>query len=237
MARVIDAEYEEMSNSEGELDLAADISLPWLESDEEDSDAGALNTRQIILFAGLLLALLAVLVGIVWYVSNKVGASSLEPDGSVIAAPEGPVKVRPQDPGGKEFAGTGNLAPLVGEGGTPQSVVASADKPVAILPDPPAPSKPVAISGQAAPPAAVAETTSGVGVQLAAYGSRERAEQGWADLSRRSETLQAARHRVVEGRVDSGIVYRLQAVAADRASADQLCATLKREGLDCQVKP
>jgi hypothetical protein len=237
VARVIDAEYEEMSNSEGELDLAADISLPWLESDEEDSDAGALNTRQIILFAGLLLALLAVLVGIVWYVSNKVGASSLEPDGSVIAAPEGPVKVRPQDPGGKEFAGTGNLAPLVGEGGTPQSVVASADKPVAILPDPPAPSKPVAITGQAAPPAAVAETTSGVGVQLAAYGSRERAEQGWADLSRRSETLQAVRHRVVEGRVDSGIVYRLQAVAADRASADQLCATLNREGLDCQVKP
>jgi hypothetical protein len=237
VARVIDAEYEEMSNSEGELDLAADISLPWLESDEEDSDAGALNTRQIILFAGLLLALLAVLVGIVWYVSNKVGASSLEPDGSVIAAPEGPVKVRPQDPGGKEFAGTGNLAPLVGEGGTPQSVVASADKPVAILPDPPVPSKPVAITGQAAPSAAGAGTTSGVGVQLAAYGSRERAEQGWADLSRRSETLQAVRHRVVEGRVDSGIVYRLQAVAADRPSADQLCATLKREGLDCQVKP
>lgn len=237
MGRVIDAEYEEMGNSEGELDLAADISLPWLESEEDDSDAGAIDTRQILLFAGGLLALLALLVGIVWYVSNKVASASLEPDGSVIAAPEGPVKVRPQDPGGKEFAGTGNLAPLVGEGGTPQSVVASKDKPVPILPDPPAPSKPVPIAGGAEAAPAPAPEVSGVGVQLAAYSSRARAEQGWADLSRRSETLQATRHRVVEGRVDAGTVFRLQAVAPDRASADQLCATLKREGLDCQVKP
>lgn len=237
MGRVIDAEYEEMGNSEGELDLAADISLPWLESEEDDSDAGAIDTRQILLFAGGLLALLALLLGIVWYVSNKVASASLEPDGSVIAAPEGPVKVRPQDPGGKEFAGTGNLAPLVGEGGTPQSVVASKDKPVPILPDPPAPSKPVPVAGGGEAAPAPAPEVSGVGVQLAAYSSRARAEQGWADLSRRSETLQAVRHRVVEGRVDAGTVFRLQAVAADRASADQLCATLKREGLDCQVKP
>jgi hypothetical protein len=238
VTRVIDAEYEEMNDTEDELDLSADTSLPWLESDEEDSEAGALDTRQIIMFAALLLTLLAVLVGAVWYVSNKLGSASLEPDGSVIAAPEGPVKVRPQDPGGKQFAGTGNVAPLVGEGGTPQAVVASNDRPAPILPDPPAPSKPVPVAGPAEPaPASTPAVISGIGVQLAAYSSRARAEQGWSDLSRRSETLQAVRHRVVEGRVDSGIVYRLQAVAADRASADQLCATLKTEGLDCQVKP
>ena len=75
-----------------------------------------------------------------------------------------------------------------------------------------------------------------MGVQLAAYGSRERAEQGWADIARRSEALKGVAHRVVEGKVDAGTVYRLQAVAATRSEADALCAALKREGLDCQVK-
>lgn len=233
MTAIINAEYKDLDDSEIELDLAIDSSLPWLESEDEDTEAGALDARQIVLFAAGLLALLAVLVGIVWYASNKVSSASLEPDGSTIAAPEGPVKERPENPGGKQFAGTGNIAPLVGEGGTPQSVVASADKP--------APPPPTAPQGETSKPAPDAEASpaaiSGIGVQLAAYGSRERAEQGWTDLSRRSETLQAVRHRVVEGKVDSGTVYRLQAIAADRASADQLCATLKREGLDCQVKP
>lgn len=229
---MINAEYEELDEAEGELDLAAAGSLPWLESEDDDSEAGALDTRQIILFAALLLAFLAAVVGIVWYVSNKVAAPGLEPDGSIIAAPEGPVKTRPDDPGGKQFDGTGNVAPLVGEGGKPQSVVASADAPAPATT--PAPSASPAVAGQGA---AAAAAPTGVGVQLAAYSSRARAEQGWADLSRRSETLQGARYRVVEGVVDTGTVYRLQAVAPDRASADQLCARLKREGLDCQVKP
>lgn len=227
----INAEFEELDDSEIELDLAAETSLPWLETEEDDRDAGALDARQIILFAAGLLALAGLLVGIVWYVSNKVAGSDMEPDGSIIAAPEGPVKERPQDPGGKEFAGTGNVAPIVGEGGKPQSVVASTDKPV-----PPAaaadPAKPAPADG-----AAAAGAASGIGVQLAAYSSRDRAEQGWADLSRRSQTLQGVRYRVVEGQVDAGTVYRLQAVASDRANADQMCAALKREGLDCQVKP
>ena len=230
MTAIINAEYEEFDDGVSELDLAPESSLPWLESEEDDSDAGAFDTRQIILFALGLLIFGAALVGLVWYVSNRLSSAALEPDGSVIAAPEGPIRERPENPGGKEFAGTGNLAPLVGEGGTPQSVVAS-------------PSRPAAPSVQASPSAAPVATTppavpevSGVGVQLAAYGSRERAEQGWADLSRRSEALQGVRHRVVEGRVDSRTVYRLQAVAADIASAEALCAAIKGEGLDCQVK-
>ncbi|MFN3989791.1 MAG: SPOR domain-containing protein [Erythrobacter sp.] len=227
---IINAEYEELDDGAGELDLVPATSLPWLESDEDDSAAGAFDTRQIILFAGGLLGLAALLVGAVWLVSKRVSDPALEPDGSVIAAPEGPIKERPRDPGGKQFAGTGNVAPLVGEGGKPQSVVASPDKPVAA--GAPAPGKLVA--AQAAP--AASGEASGIGVQLAAYSSRERAEQGWADLSRRSETLQGARHRVVEGKVDAGTVYRLQAIAATRSEADALCAALKREGLDCQVK-
>ncbi len=236
MATIGNAEFEELDESALELDLAADTSLPWLESDDDEGDAGGLDNRQIIGFAGGLLALAALLIGIVWYGTNKVSGDAIIPDGSTIAAPAGPIKERPDDPGGKEFAGTGSVAPLVGEGEAPQSMVASPAKPVALAPDPAA--KGTRVTPPADAGAAAAQPAEGgVGVQLAAYTSRERAEQGWADISRRSPALQGARYRVVEGKVDAGTVFRLQAVTADRAGADQLCKALKREGLDCQVKP
>jgi hypothetical protein len=77
---------------------------------------------------------------------------------------------------------------------------------------------------------------SGVGVQLAAYGTRARAEEGWTQVSRRTDALAGVKYRVVEAKVDIGTVYRLQAVTGSRAEADRLCATLKADGVDCQVK-
>jgi hypothetical protein len=224
---MIDAEYEELDEADGELDLADTDNLPWLESDEDDEDAGGLDTGQILGFAGLLIVLLAAVVGAVWYVSNRTAGSEAVADGSVIEAPAGPIKERPEDPGGKTFAGTGNVAPVVGEGGTREAVVAAPEAPPAPKPVP---------SASAAPSAAPAADMSGVGVQLAAYSSRSRAEQGWADLTRRTDALTGVKHRVVEGRVDIGTVYRLQAVAPNRTEAEALCAALKSDGLDCQVK-
>ncbi|MDC8754081.1 SPOR domain-containing protein [Erythrobacter sp. sf7] len=224
---MIDAEYEELETGDGELDLADTDNLPWLESDEEDEDAGGLDLGQILGFVGVLIVLLAAIVGAVWYVSNRASGIEAVADGSVIEAPEGPIKERPEDPGGKTFAGTGNVAPVVGEGGTREAVVASKDAAPAPKPSPSA-------SVTAAP--APAADMSGVGVQLAAYSSRARAEQGWSDLTRRTEVLSGVKHRVVEGKVDIGTVYRLQAIAANRTAAEELCAALKADGLDCQVK-
>ena len=44
---MVDAEYEELNEGEGELGLADTDSLPWLESDEDEDDAGGLDTGQI----------------------------------------------------------------------------------------------------------------------------------------------------------------------------------------------
>lgn len=230
---MIDAEYEELDAGDGELDLADTDNLPWLESDADDEDAGGLDIGQILGFAGVLLLVLAAVVGAVWYVSNRAGSADVVADGSVIEAPAGPIKERPEDPGGKQFAGTGNVAPLVGEGETREAVVAAPAAPAAGTATPA--SKP---SSSASPSAAApaAPAVSGVGVQLAAYGTRSRAEQGWADLSRRTEALAGVKHRVVEGKVDIGTVFRLQAVAGSRAEAERLCAALKADGLDCQIK-
>lgn len=221
---MINAEYEELDTDVGELDLADTDNLPWLESDTEDEDAGGHDIGQILGFAGLLIVLLAAVVGAVWYVSNRADGGEVVADGSVIEAPEGPVKERPEDPGGKTFAGTGNVAPVVAEGGTREGVVAA---PAATVQE-----RVPSATASAAP----AGEMSGVGVQLAAYSTRARAEQGWADLTRRTAALSGVKHRVVEGKVDIGTVYRLQAIAATRAEADRLCAALKADGLDCQVK-
>lgn len=226
---MIDAEYEELDVGDGELDLADTDNLPWLESDADDEEAGGLDIGQILGFAGVLVLVLAAVVGAVWYVSNRASSADVVADGSVIEAPAGPIKERPEDPGGKQFAGTGNVAPLVGEGETREAVVAAPAAPATPAPKP-APSA----SASAAAPAAPA--VAGVGVQLAAYGTRARAEQGWSDLSRRTEVLAGVKHRVVEGKVDIGTVYRLQAVAGSRAEAERLCAALKADGLDCQIK-
>jgi hypothetical protein len=236
---MIDAEYEELDDGAdglgGELDLADTDSLPWLEADEEDETAGGIDTGQIVMFALGLLALLGAVVGGVWWVSNRAAGGEAVADGSVIPAPEGPIKERPEDPGGKTFAGTGNVAPVVGEGGSRPAVVA--DAPVTAPSPAPAPApsgtKPVPV---ASPAPGQAPATGGVGVQLAAYGTRARAEQGWTDIGRRTDALAGVKYRVVEGKVDIGTVYRLQAVAANRAEAERLCAELKADGVDCQIK-
>lgn len=246
---MIEAEYEELNDGGDELDLASTDSLPWLESDDADDDAGGLDTLRILGFLAALVLFLGVVVGGVWLLSNQVGRNQAVADGGVIAAPAGPIKQRPKDPGGKEFAGTGNVAPVVGEGGTRPAVVASgatpplpgapatgpaADGPAAKGPAAKGPAKSAA-TGSVAPTAAPA-VASGVAVQLAAYGTRARAEQGWSDISRRTDALAGIKSRVVEAKLDIGTVYRLQAVAGSRAEAEKLCAALKADGLDCQIK-
>ncbi|KPF61961.1 SPOR domain-containing protein [Porphyrobacter sp. AAP60] len=234
---MIDAEYEELDEGTGEhgdeLDLANTDNLPWLESDEDEDDAGGLDPGQIMLFAAGLVLLLAAVVGGVWYVSNRAAGGDAVADGSVIEAPAGPIKERPEDPGGKEFAGTGNVAPVVGEGGTRPAVVA--EKPVTQSAPVTKPT-PIASSGAATPAPSAPAAIPGASVQLAAYGTRARAEQGWSDLSRRTDKLSGVKYRIVEGKVDIGTVYRLQAVTGSRAEAENLCAALKSDGLDCQIK-
>ena len=226
---MIDAEYEELNDEGSALDLADTDSLPWLESDEDDSEAGGLDTSQIMLFGAALVLLLGAVVGGVWFISHRATGGDVVADGSVIAAPEGPVKQRPDDPGGKEFAGTGNVAPVVGEGGSRPAVVAEAPAPApSVAPKPSISTVPAAVPAGA--------DLTGIGVQLAAYGTRARAEQGWTDITRRTDVLSGVKYRVVEGKVDIGTVYRLQAIAGTRAEADRLCAVLKGDGVDCQVK-
>lgn len=216
-----------------ELALAGDDSLPWLESDEYDPDEGVVDTARIVGFAAVLLVLLVVAVGGVWWYTNRASGSQIIADGSTIEAPPGPYKERPEDAGGKTFAGTGNVAPGVGEGVSREGVLAETEDAPPAIPAPDAAPRP-SISTLTSEDAAAKQ--QGVGVQVGAYGSRANAETGWATLRRQTTLLNDVRYRIVQGQADIGTVYRLQAIADDLASARALCEALKADGLACQVK-
>ncbi|MGB3471537.1 MAG: SPOR domain-containing protein [Erythrobacter sp.] len=265
---MIEAEYDEIGTEEGELSLTQEDSLPWLEADEDDDRAAGIDTAQMVGFIALLAAVGLVVVGLVWFVSNRDSGGGVVADGSTIEAPDGPYKVRPDEAGGKEFPGTGDVAPGVGEGQAPEARMANStgagagDQDLNIPMPPIGDSTPSvgggsdsgsaaakgtgpntkltagsSSSGSAKAGAGTASATGGVGVQLAAYSSKSRAEQGWRELQGKSAALNGVKHRVVEGQIDIGTVYRLQAVTSNRSAADSLCRALKKEGLDCQVKP
>jgi hypothetical protein len=218
----------------GELDLGDDdVRLPWLEGDDDDLDQGRSGTAQLIAFVLMGLLALGVIVGAIWWFQRDRVDETLVADGETIEAPATPYKTKPANPGGEVVAGTGDTSFAVAEGQTRQVRMGSGAPATAgapkTSPSPTASPSPVSSSG-------ASTDTSGVGVQIGAYSTRESADKGWTRLSTQYEVLSGMKYRIVEGRADIGTVYRLQAVPGDAGAASRLCATLKSAGLSCQVK-
>jgi hypothetical protein len=200
-----------------------DERLPWLEADDEAEEPGV-DTGRVIAFVVGALILLGLVIGALWWFFRDHSDTAIVADGSTIAAPAGPYKSKPTDAGGTQAVGTGNTSFAVAEGKGPEGKVASPD-------DAPRPSIDREQAGSGGPP-----VTGGVGVQVGAYSSRDRAEAGWSTLSTRYPALSGVSHRIVEGTVDGSPIFRLQAVAGDLKSAQALCSALQGQGGDCQVK-
>ena len=207
-----------------ELALADDDeSLPWLESDD-DEQARGVDPRRIAVFGLVGFVALALAAAGGWYLTQGPSRPAVVADGSTIAAPEGPVKERPEDPGGTSFQGQADTSFAGAEGKTFEGRLAEDGAP--------APSIDRAQEAEKIVPA----SSGGFGVQVGAYRNTEDAEKGWQELVRRYEMLSGHNHRVVEGQADIGKVYRLQAVTGDRASANALCESIRAAGGACQVK-
>lgn len=81
--------------------------LPWLEPvDDYDDDEGISIGRLIGAVVVGLVALGLVIGGIFWLRNRDSG----EGDGTLIAAPQGPIKEKPGEPGGMDVEGTGDVA-------------------------------------------------------------------------------------------------------------------------------
>ncbi len=216
---------------EGELDLADDDSLPWLEAGVDEEERAGFDMSRLVLLGVLALVLLGAVVGGIWFVTSQ-ASDEPEPDGSLIAAPEGPYKTKPENPGGKTFVGTGDTSFAVGEGQTREGKLAET---TTIPPKESAASTGPSIASTIGEEPRAAQA-SGTAVQVGAFPRREDAEAAWSNLMRQTEALNGVSHRVVEAQVDIGRVFRLQAMAGDRAAANRLCSALKTDGLACFVK-
>jgi hypothetical protein len=219
-----------------EFDLGREgESLPWLESvDDEDEHEHGFDTTRLIGIGLLMIVALGLIVGGIWWFTNR-AVGGPEPDGSLIAAPAEPYRVRPEDEGGKTFAGTGDTSFAVGEGQTREGRLATLPATPEPEPQPSEAAPSAEAANEPAPPRSGALPT-GTAVQVGAYSNRADAEAGWRTLTRQTEVLSGVDFRIVEGRADIGTVFRLQAAAGDAASARRMCQALKNDGLPCTVK-
>lgn len=94
--------------------------LPWLEPvEDEDADDGVGTGKLIAAVVMALVALGLVVGGVFWLRDSTTGGPS--GDGELIAAPEGAYKSRPDDPGGMQVEGQGDIAYAASEGASPNA--------------------------------------------------------------------------------------------------------------------
>jgi hypothetical protein len=211
--------------------------LPWLETaDGNEYEEKASPLKLVGLVLGGLALLAAIVGGIYWLQRNQSGGSG---NGELIAAPKGGYKEAPVNPEGKPIEGEGDAAFAVSDGkkvdvkiDPEKAKEASAPAPGMATPvvDAPAPASGKAPAKAAAIPAGAAF------VQLGAFSDKAKAEQAWTALGKRFGAISGANKRVAEATGEGGRkVFRLQAVAANSAEAQQLCAKLKAAGENCIV--
>lgn len=192
--------------------------LPWLETAEDYREYGEDNGNRKLLLGLLGLALLAAIVGGLWWYFNNLGGAN--GDGALIAAQEGDYKVRPKDDQAREFDGVGDASFAASEGKEQPSRVAKPGETEA------------AVQPQAAGNGAAA---GGAMVQLGAFGNAAGADAAWSGYARRFAQLSGLPKKIVAGQGPDGTVYRLNAVAGDARKAQQICNAIKAAGENCLV--
>lgn len=201
------------------LDLDDENRLPWLESAEDYDGEDEYSPVRVALFVGLGIALLAAIVGGIYWMQNR-DAGGLSGDGTLIAAQEGDYKVRPDDPQARKFEGEGDASFAASEG------QGTAGK-LGVAPPVEAPIKKAASVTPSAPGSAM--------IQLGAFSSASQADSAWSGFARRFADIGALPKKIVQGTVEGGTIYRLNAVASNVSTAQKVCNGLKAAGESCIV--
>ncbi|MBN8814242.1 MAG: SPOR domain-containing protein [Sphingomonas sp.] len=225
--------------------------LPWLETAGDENDGAPSLGRVVGLVLVGLVALGAVLGGIYWFKHR----STAPGDGTLIAAPAGDYKVKPDDPGGMKVAGEGDAAvaasggaaggngsiavnslpeaPIVGKKAGPDTksgagastATASVAGPGGKLTAPP-PGRPVTIPNGGG---------GGALVQLGSFPSEASANTAWAQASKRFGYLAGLGKSIEKAEVNGRVFYRLKVNAGSAGAAQELCGKLKVAGEACIV--
>lgn len=223
--------------------LDNDDRLPWLEAVEEEDGESGPSALKLIVAVLIGLAAIGGIVGGIFWMGSRDGVENRAPE--VIAAPEGPYKVKPDSPGGMTVEGQGETAFDAAQGGTPNASIdtsAVAEAPVMTQPkgqpaapaasEPPLLKAPAPTNEPAAKPdsPAAPAAAGGATIQLGAFPSGAAAEKAWKALSGRFAYLAPLSHSVVQANVNGKTYYRLRASGPGAAG---ICGRLKVAGEQC----
>lgn len=220
--------------------------LPWLEPVEEERvEAGSgPSTGKVVGLVLIGLVVLGLIIGGYSWLSRP---AATEGGGELIAAPEGPYKVKPDDPGGMEVEGKGDTAFAASVGAEPSGRIDTSAVPEA----PVAAARPTAKTGPAQPVASPPEEASdligsgqrlqtaddnivpearGGTIQLGAFSSQASANSAWKALSSRFRYLEPLGHSVIPVQSGGRTLYRLR---ASGPGAVDICRRLTVAGETC----
>ncbi|MEP7316088.1 MAG: SPOR domain-containing protein [Sphingomicrobium sp.] len=207
--------------------------LPWLEAVDDEDEPRGVSARKMLAALAMVLLGVAIVAGTSFVLGREQGGSG-PPE--LIRAPEGPYKIRPDDPGGLDVTGDSGTAFATGAGVDQDSQL---DVGKMKEPPPPAPPKegepkrlpPNEVKEPAPPEVPAAPGVPGSTVQLGAYGSTAKAETAWKMLSARFPEVARMSKQVVP--YNGG--YRLRAVGGSPDQAKATCAAVSEGGENCFV--
>lgn len=204
--------------------------MPWLEPVKEEEESSEPSFGKMIGLVILGLVLLGVAVGGYswWSQSGATGG-----DGELIAAPAGPYKIKPTDPGGMDVEGEGDTSFAASEGADPKGRIDMSAIPEApvVKAEPqaaseaPSEAQPEPKQTDAAPAGEAAST-----IQLGAFSSEAAANNAWKGLSGRFSYLEPLSHSIIPVRSGDRTLYRLR---AGGPGAGNICGRLRVAGESC----
>jgi cell division protein FtsN len=215
-------------------------SLPWLQEVEDEDSRGRISGRAMLI--GLLLVLLV--ASGTWATFFWMGRSQSEVAGApeLIRAPAQPYKVKPDDPGGLDIAGSRTtFQTSAGEDVDSRLNTEAPGAPVAVtLPEPktlpPNETKVPAPAEEAAPkPPAVPSGAPGTVIQLGAFKNVAQAERAWTALKARFGTLSGMTKLIVPYSAGGSSGYRLRAGAGSPDAASAACQAIHAGGESCVI--
>lgn len=217
---------------------AHDADLPWLQEVEDEDASGGISARKMLV--GLLVVLVAagLVAGTFFWLGQREAGVTGAPE--LIRAPEGPYKVKPEDPGGLDVTGESQTTFETSAGqdidsrldipGQPQTETEAPPQRI-----PPGETKEPVPAEEAPPPEPKPSGAPGSVVQLGAYRNTAQAERAWTALSTRFGALSGLTKIVVPYSAGGSSGYRLRAAAGSPEEARQVCQALQAAGESCFI--
>lgn len=211
----------------------SDDQLPWLQSVEDEQSSAGISAGRMLGALMVVLIAAGAIAGTFFWLGNREAAGAGPPE--LIAAPPGPYKVKPQNPGGLDVSGESETAFATSAGEDRDSRLDLNLVPEAPMERPAEQRIPPNETREAVPPQGPPKlapgTASGSTVQLGAFANQAQAERAWSALAARFPSLAGMTKLIVP--FDGGI--RLRAAASSAADARAICQALKAAGENCFV--